>query len=266
MIAFSTALRMRGRRAINALAGAAMLVCACGGTPSQASDTSSSASSAQGAAVKNLAAGQLESLPTGPVYIQVAVFNQPAGGVIGSKKHVPGIIMEEQGMQLLEVAGSQPLDIHPGEADFLPSITHQHANPGPGANLWYNFALWPGSARSAPLTSPIERVAFTTPDLPAGSLPPGMYAITLQLVTLQPHGRTQAHAYGGVDVVFVLDGSISAHADGRAAVTLNRYGASWAPQGTGLQEVNETGEPATFLTFVVAALGQPFESALNRAV
>lgn len=247
-----------------ALAALAALLCSCGGGTSASS--ASSGASASGAAVKNLSAGRLDTLPTGPVYIQVNEFVQPAGGVIGSKKHVAGMIMEEKGVQRLEVEGSPPLDIHAGESDFLPSVTHVHLNPGASANLWYNFALWPTSARSAPLTSPGTTVAFTTPDLPAGALPAGAYAITLQMVTLQPHGRTRAHTYGGVDVLFVLSGTISAHADGRAAMTLSRGGASWALAGTGLQEVNAGNQAATFLSFVVAPVGQPFETALNRVV
>jgi quercetin dioxygenase-like cupin family protein len=245
------------------LAAAGALLCACSGGTSAAGNTGASAS---GATIKNLSAGRLDTLPTGAVYIQVNQFAQPPGGVIGSKKHVAGMIMQEKGVQRLEVEGSPPLDIHAGESDFLPSVTHAHLNPGNTTNLWYNFALWPTSARSAPLTSPGATVAFTTPDLPAGALPQGAYAITLQMVTIRPHGRTQAHSYGGVDVVFVLGGSISAHADGRAATTLSRGGASWALAGTGLQEVNDGDQPATLLSFVIAPVGQPFETDLTRAV
>jgi len=246
------------------LATAAALVSSCGGgTGSTAVDQRAIAS---GATIKNLAAGHLDALPTGAVYIQVNMFAQVAGAVIGSKKHVPGIVMQEQGVQRLEVEGSPPLDIHTGEADFLPSITHEHLNPGPAANLWYNFAVWPTSARSAPLTAPGTTVAFTTPDLPAGALPQGAYAISLQMITLQPGGRTQAHTYGGVDVIFVLGGSVKSHADRRTSTTLTRGGGSWALAGTGLQEFNAGAQPATFLSFVIVAIGKPFETALNRSV
>ena len=240
------------------------LLSACGG----AANPSAGAADATeiGALVKNLAAGQLEALPTGPVYIQVTMFTQPAGGVIPSKKHVPGIILEQKGLQRLLVEGSPPLDIHSGEADFLPSVTHEHLNPGPGGNVWYNFALWPESARSAPLTSPIATVAFSTPDLPASALPAGAYSISLQMTSLTPHGRTQARSFGGVSVLFVLTGSISAHTAGGTAVTLGPGGGAWSPGGTGLQEFEDTGQPATFVTFVVAAVGQPFETALSHGV
>lgn len=252
----------RARAVRGTAAATALLLCSCGAATIQGD---SSAALATGATVKSLAAGHLDSLPTGTEYVQVTAFAQPAGTLIGSKKHVPGIIMQEHGSQRLAVEGSPPLDIHAGEAAFLPSVFHTHVNPGPDANNWINFALWPSSAREAPLTSATATVAFATPDLPAGALPRGPFAITLQMVTLQPHGRTEAHTYGGVNVVFVLQGSINAHADGRSPATLSVGDGSWALAGKGLQEIDDGSQPATFLTFVILGLGKPFETALNRA-
>ena len=252
-----------GGRWTGSAVAAALMLCACGSA--SATQHASDTAGAVGAMVKDLAAGRLDALPTGTAYIQVNSFAQGAGDLIGSKKHVPGIIMQETGVQRLEVDGSPPLEIRAGEAAFLPSVTHAHLNPGPDANHWFNFALWPSSARSAPLTSPTAAVKFTTPDLPASALPQGSYDITLQMVTLPPHGRTDAHAYGGVSVVFVLSGSVSAHIAGQSAATIGPESAAWALPDTGLQVFDDGDQPASFLAFVIAQVGRPFETALTQS-
>jgi len=242
----------------------AVLLCACGGTTATQGSGSGDAKAA-GATVTSLAAGQLDALPTGTVYLQVNEFNQSPGAVTKSSKHVPAIVIQVAGVQRLMVEGSPPVDYQAGQAYFLASVTHSHLNSGPAANHWFNFALWPSAQRAAPPV-PSARVAFATPDLPSDALPAGAYAISLQRVTLVPHGHTQAHKYGGIDVVFVMSGSISTHADGRSPSTLNADSGSYALAGTGLQEYDDSDQPATFVSFVIAAVGQPFETPLTRSL
>jgi mannose-6-phosphate isomerase-like protein (cupin superfamily) len=200
------------------------------------------------------------------VYIRVINFVQPAGHTFPSKTHVPGFDYVASGVQRLTIAGTPPVDMTPGKSVFQPSVAHTHTNPGVSPNNWYFIALWPAAARTEALVDPkVAKVVFETPDLPADALPPGSYVQTLRVVDLQPSGRGAAHRYGGVDVQFVLEGSISVHIAGQQPVTLRAGEGAYYLPDAGLQEHNSGDRRARFLEMLTTGGGRPFETTLDHA-
>jgi quercetin dioxygenase-like cupin family protein len=249
-------------RHLSQLAGLLILLAACSSTLQPSLNPEALAS---GAVIKALAGGQLSSLPTGPVYIRVIHFAQPAGHTIQSRQHVAGFVYVEKGRHLLLVEGRPQQDIGEGEATFLGSVTHRHFNPGPDPNSWYFMALWPNSARAAPLVDPaVANVVFATADLGPAIFSQGMYSQVLRKVTLGAGGRTSAHMFGGFSVLYVLDGSLTVRASGAQPATLvTGEGVNHQP-GTRLQELNPSGGTTTFVELLTTAAGKDFETVLSQ--
>lgn len=239
----------------------AILLVACGpsAAPSQNQDALS-----RGEVVKKLAAGQVDSLPTGPVYVRFVRFAQPPGYVINSKQHVPSIIYIETGIQRLILAGQPPVDLAAGQAKFHQSVTHQHLNPGPDPSVWYSIAVWPSSARGQPVVDPIARPAFESEDFDRAALPQVAYSEVLRLVTLAGNGTSGAHRFGGLAAFYVLSGSISIKIEHRPAETLDAGQGGAFPPDTDLQETDAGSAQATYLEFIVTAVGKDFEIPLQQ--
>jgi quercetin dioxygenase-like cupin family protein len=108
-------------------------------------------------------------------------------------------------------------------------------------------------------------VPFATPDLPATALPAGTYANTLQLVTLAPGGRTPAHEYGGLEVVFVLKGAIGIHAAGAEPATIGAGQGIHHLPNTVIQEFNAGDEESRYLTWLLTADDQPFQTNVRQS-
>jgi hypothetical protein len=192
-------------------------------------------------------------------------FHQAAGTFFPSKKHVPGLIFQAEGSQVLAIQDGPTVNIGPAQGFFLGQLAHTHSNPGPTDNHWYFIALWPTSAHSEPLVSSSARVAYETLDFPLSAFSPGPYSETLRWVTLEPGGRTGAAKYGGIEALFVLDGSISIHAAGSSQVTLVASQGANESAGTVTQILNQASSRATFLAFYVTAAGQPFETPVDQS-
>jgi hypothetical protein len=77
---------------LTALVAIALVLAAC---VSSSTPALKAEALAHGSAVKTLAAGKLDALPTGPVYIRVVRFVSPAGYLINSKQHVPSFVYVE---------------------------------------------------------------------------------------------------------------------------------------------------------------------------
>jgi len=216
-----------------------------------------------GAAVKRLDGGKLESLPTGSLYFRVIHFVQPVGYIVNSTQHVPGFIFVESGLHRLLLKGQQPIEVASGEAKFIQSVTHSHLNPGTDPCSWYFIALWQSSARSQPLVDPIASIVFESADLAPG-LRQGAYSQVLRQVTLQRYGHSEAHEFGGMAVLFVLQGSLSVRSmQGGAVDIVAGHGAAFPPN-VAIQEVNvATGESA-YLELLTTAAGKEFEIPLHQ--
>src|SRR5438046_6134168 len=90
----------------------------------------------RGEVVKKLDAGQVGSLPTGPVYIRFVRFAQPTGYVINSKQHVPSVVYVESGAQRLDLAGELTVDLVAGQAKVQRCLYQQQLYQGSLQALW----------------------------------------------------------------------------------------------------------------------------------
>ncbi len=246
---------------LTALVSIALAVSACGAAAPAASNTEALA---RGAAVKTLDAGKLDSLPTGPVYIRMIRFAQPAGKVIQSKQHVASVVYVETGVHRLILNGQPPIDLKAGQAVFHQSVAHTHLNPGPDPSVWYSIALWPSSARGQPLVDPIARAAFESDDIVRDALPQVAYSQVLRQVTLAKDGTSGAHRFGGLSAFYVLSGSVTIKSAHHALVALGvGQGAAFMPD-LALQEINAGPGEAVYLEFITTAVGNEFDVPLQQ--
>lgn len=238
-----------------------LLLAACG---SQASPTSDATALSSGAAMKSLAAGKVDTLDTGGVFVRVIQFVQPSGYLIKSTQHVPGIVYVESGVHRLTLEGLPPIDLAAGQATFHLSITHKHFNPGTSTSTWYFIALWPSSSRGQPSVDPIARPVFQSDNLSPDQLPQGAYSEVLRQVTLAGSGRSEAHMFGGLAVFFVLQGSLVIRSSQGSVRLGTDEGTVYAP-GVSLQEVNSTAGQTVYLEMLTTAFGREFEVPLPKS-
>jgi quercetin dioxygenase-like cupin family protein len=235
---------------------------ACGAAPTAASNPDALA---RGAAVTTLDGGKLDSLPTGPVYIRMIRFVQPAGYVINSKQHVPSVVYVETGVHRLTLNGQPPIDLTAGQATFHQSVTHTHLNPGPDPSVWYSIAIWPSSARGQPLVDKIAQAAFESEDIVRDGLPQVAYSQVLRRVTLAKAGTPGAHRFGGLSAFYVLSGSVTIKIAHRPSVTLSLGEGLAVLPDVPLQEVNAGPGQAVYLEFITTAVGKDFDLPLQQA-
>jgi hypothetical protein len=248
-------------RRLAGLLAIALALSACSAAATAGPDA---AALAHGAAVKALDGGKLASLPTGPVYIRMIRFAQPAGYVIHSKQHVPSIVYVETGVHRLILEGQPPLDLLAGQAKFHQSVSHTHLNPGPDPSVWYSIALWPSAARGQPLVDPIARAAFESSDIAREGLPQTAYSQVLRQITLAKLGTSGSHRFGGISAFYVLSGSVMIRSAHRPPVTLGvGQGAAFLPD-VALQETNAGPGQAVYLEFLTTAVGRDFEVPLPQ--
>lgn len=253
----------RKLRRLSALALLGLIVVACGGNTASIG-TPNPAVSARQMTVDELAAGQLGSLPTGSQFARIVVFHQVPHQSVPSKKHQAGIIYVATGLQLLSYAGGQSVDISAGMAVYLKSVEHAHTTLGPTDSTWYFIALWPSVQRSNQLVAGAQ-IAFQTTDLPSSTLPPGSYIETLRRVTLRAGGRSAAHRFGGLEVIFVLDGMLTVKVTGHSPVQVNAGEGTDVAPATATQELAGAGSTVVYLAFFVTPDGVPFETRITSA-
>jgi hypothetical protein len=246
---------------LTVLVAIALALPACAAAPTAASNAEALA---RGAAVKTLAAGKLDVLPTGPVYIRFIRFVSPPQYTIQSKQHVASFVYVETGVHELTLAGQAPIDLTPGQATFHQSATHTHFNPETATSVWYSIAIWPSSARGTARVDKIAEAPFESPDIDRTALPDVAYAVVLRQVTLAAQGTSGAHRFGGLAAFFVLSGSVTIKSEHRAPVTLSGgQGAAFLPD-VALQDVNAASDPAEYLEFVSTPVGKDFEVPLKQ--
>jgi hypothetical protein len=231
---------------------------------SSAAPASNGAALARDAAVQTLAAGRLDSLPTGSIYMRFVRFVQPPGYVINSKQHVASFVYVQTGVHELVLAGQSPLQLQAGEATFHQSVTHKHLNPGSAASEWYSIALWPSSARSSALVDPIAAAAYESGDIDLQALPQTAFSQVLRKVKLAKDGTAGAHRFGGLCAFYVLSGSLTIRSSRQQPVTLGAgKGATFLPD-VALQESNAGTDDAVYLEFVTTAIGKAFDVPLPQ--
>jgi quercetin dioxygenase-like cupin family protein len=246
--------RTRTTAALGLLAG--VLSASCGTPPASAPGGASQ--QAQGYSYEELAAGRIDALPSGPQFVRINLFTQAPGSAFPSKTHQPGIVYMVDGVQRYQPIPGTPVDIHAGEGYFSRTEAHMHINVGTTENRWYNIALWQSAARSQPLSVPTT-VVYETEDIAASDLD-APDVETLRLVTLQANGRTALHSHGGLEVVFVLGGTLRVAVAGQTPVTVGALQGAFEPRGTVVQETNVGGGAVRYLAFFVTPVGVPFET------
>ena len=220
-----------------------------------------------GQQVKGLAAGEVAALPSGNLFLRVIGFSQGPRTVFPSRKHTPGFVYVAAGVQRLHSPPALPVIILPGEAAFQPSVAHTHANPSTTRpNRWYFIALWSTSERRAPLVNSAANVIYESPDLDPSTMPPGPRIETLRLVTLQPNGRSSAHYFSGLELLFVLEGTIRLDAAGQPPTILSAGQGQYLPPGTDEQELNAGAGVASYLAFIVTPVQAPFEITVDHPI
>jgi quercetin dioxygenase-like cupin family protein len=223
--------------------------------------------SAHGERVKSLAGGEVAALPSGNLFVRVIGFSQGPMTAFPSHKHTPGFVYVAVGLQRLHSPPAPPRTILPGEAVFQPSVFHTHANPSTARpNRWYFIALWPAAERRAPLVSSTASVIYESPDLDPSTMPPGPRIETLRLMTLQPNGRSAAHRFSGLELIFVLEGTIRLDVAGQPPAKLSAGQGQYLPPGTAEQEHDAAAGAARYLAFIVTPVQAPFEIAVGHPV
>jgi quercetin dioxygenase-like cupin family protein len=98
------------------------------------------------------------------------------------------------------------------------------------------------------------------PDLIAGG-----YVSTVSLVTLEKGGRTVAHKHGGIEAIYVLQGTVDFRTATGVRVQLTRGQGASAPPNTALQAVNAGDGVAKFLAFFMTSDSAPFQTNVDEA-
>jgi quercetin dioxygenase-like cupin family protein len=250
------------QRAAAALCGMAVVAC---GAAAVTGPTLSESAKSSGMTVSELAAGELGSPPTGKNYVRIVKFVQGPNQSIASKKHQAGFIYVQTGLQQLTYTDSDTrVQIAAGTALFLQDVNHSHQTLPGATSTWYFIALWPDTLQSATLVPP-STLVFKTEDLPSTAMPPGSYAETLRSVSLQPGGRSPAHIFGGLEVVFVLDGTLKVDVAGQAPQRLPAGQAIYVPAHTLTQEVAVGAQKVDYLAYFITQHGTAFETDATSA-
>jgi len=115
-------------------------------------------------------------------------------------------------------------------------------------------------ATSARFDNKVVITDGVAPDLAAGN-----YVSTVQIVTIEKGGRSVAHMHGGIESVYVLQGTIDFRLAGGARVILNRGQGAVVPPGTVLQAVNGGDAVAKFLAFMMTPETAQFQTNVDVA-
>ncbi|MGH2499398.1 MAG: cupin domain-containing protein [Candidatus Limnocylindria bacterium] len=97
------------------------------------------------------------------------------------------------------------------------------------------------------------------------NLAPGNYLSTVSLVSLERGGRTVAHKHGGIESIYVLDGTVDFRSAGGTRLILTRGQGAAVPPDTILQAVNGGDGIAKFLAFFLTPEAAPFQTNVNEA-
>jgi quercetin dioxygenase-like cupin family protein len=217
---------------------------------------------------KKLAIDAVTALPTGTLDINIIAIAQAPGNSL-THEHVAGFVYVVDGTHILAIQHGPTQKLYADEAGFVGAhVVHTHTNPGTTTSHWYFISIQPNTARTAQPTFPNQKVLYATPDLPA--LASGPYCEALREAAVQPGGRGAAHMHSGIEVVFVLAGSLQLRTTGQSPVVLNQGQGAYILPNTPLQYSNvsadtSNGGVARSLALVVWPLQQPFETDLSQA-
>jgi quercetin dioxygenase-like cupin family protein len=197
----------------------------------------------------------------------IAVAQAPGSFI--THEHPAGFIYVVDGTHKLAIQNGQTQNLNAGEGAFVGAdVVLTDTNPGTTTGHWYFISIQPNTARTARPTFPNQKVLYATPDLPA--LPSGSYCEIVRLVVAAPGGRSAAHMHSGVEVWFMLAGSIQIRTIGQSPMIVNQGQGAYALPNTPLQaHTLSTGASYGIernLVFLVWPQQQPFETDLSQAI
>jgi len=171
-------------------------------------------------------------------------------------------VYQEKGLTSLRTDDSDASRaLEPGHAYFL-SGEVDHVNPKNAEALWYEIGLVPTGARGASI--PGGRVAYTSPELP--TLMPGIpYTYQLGLIEMDPGGRTSSHSHGGLEVFYVLSGSVELRLAGGGRSTVATGAGAYVRPEQPMQLVVTGDQPVRIVTFFATPEGKPWHTNLQTA-
>lgn len=145
-------------------------------------------------------------------------------------------------------------------ATAAPATTAPPASPSAPPQAGVGAAVVKLSESKQVATGTPVHVSFfgDEPGLAAAS-----YVDLLNLVTLQPGGRTISHKHGGLEIVVVIEGSVEVRLPAGKKVMLAAGQTAKVPANTPVQAANAGAGVAKFLAFFVTADGQPFQTNLD---
>jgi quercetin dioxygenase-like cupin family protein len=85
-------------------------------------------------------------------------------------------------------------------------------------------------------------------------------------VTLQQNGRSSAHYFSGLELLFVLEGTVRLDVAGQPPIKLSAGQGQYLPPGTDEQELNAGAGVGSYLAFIVTPVQAPFEIAVDHPV
>ncbi|MBV9323408.1 MAG: cupin domain-containing protein [Chloroflexi bacterium] len=212
---------------------------------------------------QTLAEGKLDAPPTGPTYVSFVDVPQPGGDRI-THSHVAGFVYTLSGVARVTLADGSSTDLNPGAASFFigDNVSHTHENPTAVDNEWLFISLRPASARATPLPIPGASTAYATDDL--ADLPQGPTTERLMLVTLQPGGHDAPHANGGIETLYVLQGTVRLQLTDQS-ITVDAGQGFSHPPATPIQAINDGTTRSQMLAHFVTPDDQPFRTDLDHA-
>ncbi|MBV9596123.1 MAG: cupin domain-containing protein [Chloroflexi bacterium] len=155
---------------------------------------------------RTLSEGKLDAPTDGPAYVSVVDVPQPGGDRI-THAHVAGFVYTHSGVARVTLADGSSTDLNPGTASFIgDNVSHTHENPTAADNDWFFISLRPTTARALPLPIPGATTVYATDDL--AELPQNPATERLMLLTLQPGGHDAPHTNGGIETLYVLQGTV----------------------------------------------------------
>ncbi len=172
-------------------------------------------------------------------------------------------VYEEKGViSLRGEASDASRAIEAGHALFV-SGEIEFINPRESESLWYAIGLVPTAARGGGAI-PGGRIAYTSPELPT-LIPDATYTYQLGLIEMDPGGRTSSHSHGGLEVFYVLSGSVELRlAGGERTAVATGAGAYVRPEQP-MQLVVTGDQPVRIVTFFATPEGKPWQTNLQTA-
>lgn len=260
-------------RALSTLVALMALLSGCGGSAATGSSSSASSTSrsndpaaALGIKVQPLATGTVPSLSQGTLYLDVLEITDQEHQMMtqsGMAMHPHGIGFEYTvtGVHTVPTSAGGSQGIPAGHATFIgPDIVPNIMSPNPAD--WYLVAIRPVAQRHAFQNATL---VYETPDLP--QLQSGTtYGEDLRMLTIAPGGHNQAHKHGGLEVIVVMQGSMTVHEAGAAPQTIDKGHGAYILPDTPQQIYNDGASSAKALVFLATPAGKRFQTQLTNPV